>query len=400
MGYSLLNGIRVLEVAWLAGDTLGQNLADMGAEVIKLERPGEGDYVRTVGAHSLGGDEGLSFMHLDYNRGKKSVELDLKSQRGRETFLRLVEKSHIVIEGLRAGAMSRWDLGYDVLKERNPAIIFASLSGMGASGPYKDLPTHGFLYDAFTGLAAPVYRDGDDIPRVPGEKGGLLEYKAGGLYATIGVLSALIRAMQTGQGTAIDVSQTDAMALIRSEKLELAVNRDKVQRRKSYGGGEGFAESTRSSYYSTQDGKVVFVQALEAKFWDKFCRGVGRPDMLERFPGRYSYDHDPGNEVLRQELQNIFKSRPLSEWVEFFIEQDIPGGPVYNLEELLQDRHFRSRANLQEVDYPGLGPLKLATTPVRIQGEEFKVELAPTLGEHTAEVLQRLNGNEPKEGGG
>jgi crotonobetainyl-CoA:carnitine CoA-transferase CaiB-like acyl-CoA transferase len=394
MPYRLLNGVRVLEVAWLAGDAVGQHLADLGAEVIKVERPGDGDYVRTVGAFSLGGDEGLSFMHLHFNRGKKSVVLDLKGEEGRDLFLALVKRSDIVVEGLRAGAMERWNLGYEDLRKVNPAIVFCTLSGMGRTGPYKDLGTHGFLYDAYTGLAPPVNREGDDIPRAPTERGGLLEYNTGGLYATIGVLAALVRARETGEGAYIDVAQTEALALIRSEKLEVFLNRDKWVRRKSYGPGEGFAESTRASYYTTADDKVIFLQAIEDKFWRNFCVGVGRPDLYERYPSRLDYDHDPGNEPLRRELQQIFGTKDLAAWVEVFIDKDIPGGPVYDLTDVLADPQFQARGNVQDVEYPGLGTLHLTTTPIRVVGEDFAIPLAPELGQDTDEVLAWLAAGE------
>lgn len=389
MPYTLLNGIRVLEVAWLAGDAVGQHLADMGAEVIKIERPGEGDYVRTVGPFSLGGDEGVSFMHLHLNRGKKSIELDLKTEAGRQSFLGLVKTAHVVVEGLRAGAMDRWNLGYEVLRKENPSIVFCSLSGMGSTGPYKDLGTHGFLYDAFTGLAPAVYGHTDGIPRVPGEKGGLLEYNCGGLYAAIGVLAALTQAIRTGEGAMIEVAQTEAMALVRSEKLEVALNHDKVLRRKSYGGGEGFAESTRSAYYTTADDKVIFIQALETKFWQNFCRATGREDLLQKYPSTHAYDHQPGNEALRQELQGIFRTRKLAEWVQIFIAENIPGGPVYTSAELVEDPHFKARPNVREVDYPGIGPLKMTTTPIRVIDQEFDIARPPDVGQHTTEILTR-----------
>lgn len=386
MPYSMLSGVRVLEVAWLAGDAVGQQLADMGAEVIKIEHPTLGDYVRTVGPWALGGGQGLSFMHLHWNRGKKSIALDLKSPEGKATFLRLAEKSDVVLEGLRSGTLAGWGLGYDELREVNPAIVFCSLSGMGGSGPYRELPTHGFFFDAFTGLAPPRMEDGE--PYAPAERGGLLEYNAGGLYAALGVTAALVRAKQTGEGAAIDVAQTDSLALLRSEKLEVALNARKIERRASYGDGEGFANSVRSAYYRTSDDRVIFVQALERKFWENLCRAVGREDLRGRFPRDLEYDHAADDEQLRGELRAIFITRTLDEWLELFLQESIPGGPVYALEDLLDDPHFQARGHVREVEHPEFGTLYLTGTPIQVAGEEFDPALAPSLGEHTEYVLR------------
>jgi crotonobetainyl-CoA:carnitine CoA-transferase CaiB-like acyl-CoA transferase len=399
MPYQLLSGIRVVEVAWLAAGILGQHLADLGADVIKVEKPGEGDYSRTIGPVSLGTDDGLSFHYLRWNRGKKSIELDLKTPEGRETFLRLVEKADVVVEGLRAGAMDRWGLGYETLRERNPSVVFCTLSGMGASGPYEKLPMHGMAFDAYTGFMPPAYRD-DGSPRVPGEHGGLLEYNTGGLYAAVGVLGALVRAIRTGEGAMIEVAQTEALAMLRSERLEIAINADKVMRRKTYGPGEGIVESTRSTYYTTADDRIVFVQALERKFWENFCRAVGRSDLLEKYPSYVEYDHQPANAELLRELQEIFRSRTLAEWVQTFIEENIPGSPVYTVEELADDPHFKARPNVEDVEYPELGVMKLVTTPIRVNGEPFGIALAPTVGQHTAQVLAALDDDERAASGG
>jgi crotonobetainyl-CoA:carnitine CoA-transferase CaiB-like acyl-CoA transferase len=392
VAYTLLNGIRVLEVAWLAGDVAGQQLAELGAEVIKIEKPGDGDYSRTVGPVSLVTDDGLSIHHLHWNRGKKSIELDLKTPQGRDVFLKLVEKSDVVIEGLRAGALGRWGLGYEALRELKPSIVFCSLSGMGASGPYTHLPTHGFSYDAFTGLAPPAHWP-DGNPRVPGEEGALLDYNLGGVYAALGIVAAIVNALRTGEGAFIEVAQTEALAHIRSEKVDRIINRDRIKRRKSYGSGEGFATSTRSNYYSTKDDKVIFIQAIERKFWDSFCRAAGRPDLPDKYPSDIDYDHQPGLEDLRKELQEIFRTRTLDEWVQVFVDENIPGGPVYTLDELIHDRHYKARPNYEDVDIPGVGTVTLTTSPIRVGGQTFGPSPAPAVGQHNDEIAALANGS-------
>src|SRR5438874_8685510 len=185
----LLDGLRVVEVALLAPNALGMHLADLGAEVIKVEEPGRGDYTRSIGASRL---DGVSFLHLRWNRGKQSVAVDLRSADGAAVFRDLVAKSEVVIEGLRAGALARRGLGYDDLRAVNPALVFCSLSGFGQTGPYRDLATHGVAYDAYSGHAAPETTD-EGFPSIPDryvEVGTL----AGALYAATGVLAAVLRA--------------------------------------------------------------------------------------------------------------------------------------------------------------------------------------------------------------
>jgi crotonobetainyl-CoA:carnitine CoA-transferase CaiB-like acyl-CoA transferase len=390
MSYSVLRNIRVIEVSLLAADVLGQHLADLGAEVIKIESPTQPDYVRYVGPASLGGPDGLSLHHLRWNRAKESVFLDLKQPEGKLVFLDLVRQADVVIEGLRAGALSALGLGYDVLRQTNPTIVFCSLSGMGSEGPYKELPTHGFLFDAFTGLAPPEYTEDPDQPRAPATEGGFIEYNAGGLFGAVAVLSGVIRALQTGEGCSIDIAQIDAIAYMEGEQLEKALNGEKIYRRSNYGDGQGIQNSVRSNYYKTSDQRVVLFQALERKFWENFCDAIGQPGLRTRFPEDRDYDLASGDEDLRRELETIFSTRTLTEWVQFFIEHNIPGGPVYEISELVEDQHYLARGNIASVNYDSLGEIKLVTTPIKFMNEQFDMRRAPTPGDTTRLVLARL----------
>jgi crotonobetainyl-CoA:carnitine CoA-transferase CaiB-like acyl-CoA transferase len=152
--FTLLNGVRVLEVSLLAPDTAGQHLADLGADVLKVEPPGRGDYVRQVGTTFL---DGISLMHRRWNRGKQSIVLDLKADKERELFLTLARRCDVMIDGLRSGALEDLGLGYEELSRSHPTLVYCSLSGLGTSGPYRRLATHGLFYDAYAGLAPPDY---------------------------------------------------------------------------------------------------------------------------------------------------------------------------------------------------------------------------------------------------
>jgi len=391
MGYGLLRDIRVLEVALLAPDTAGRNLGDMGAEVIKIEAPPEGDYIRRLGSVSVGGPDGISLAHLNWNRGKKSLGLNLRTPSGRRIFLDLVAKSDVVVDGLRAGALDRLDLGYDTLNSVNPRIVYCSLSGLGRNGPYSRLATHGTFYDAYVGLKPPVYAS-DGTPRMP-STGDSIGIEAGGLYATIAILAAIIRALRTGQGSLVEVAEADAAAAFVSTQVESAVNN--ATDRDAAGGG--LSESVRYNYYRTGDGRCILFQALEAKFWENFCTGIGRSDLLDRFPGRQPADHAAGNEELRGELQRIFGTRTQDEWVDFFLAQNIPGGPVHEPGTLVQDRHFEERGLMYEVQHPRLGSLKLFGTPIKVDGESFAADAAPGFGESTDAVLHDVLGMDDTE---
>jgi crotonobetainyl-CoA:carnitine CoA-transferase CaiB-like acyl-CoA transferase len=378
--YDLLKGVRVVEVALLATDTLGQHLADLGAEVIKIEQPPRGDYVRELGSTFAGS---TSLMHLRWNRGKQSVAIDLKVPAGRDTFIALVKKSHVLIDGLRAGALDRLELGYETIKLLKPSLVYCSLSGVGRDGPYRRLATHGVFFDSFAGLAPPVYPNIDGIPRIPSDftPVGML---AGGMYGAIGVLAALVRSISTGEGALIDVAEADAAASWVSDRVERAVNSFNVA---ALG---GLGHGVRYSYYKTADERVILFQASEAKFWDNFCTGVGRLDLLQQFPSRPVGDHASGNETLRQELKQIFLTRSQADWVTFFIEHNVPGGPVHEADELATDPQFTARNMLYEVIHPEAGTLRLVSTPIKVVGEEFSVSPAPRMGQDTEAVLRRI----------
>jgi crotonobetainyl-CoA:carnitine CoA-transferase CaiB-like acyl-CoA transferase len=248
------------------------------------------------------------------------------------------------------------------------------------------LATHGTFYDAYVGLKPPLNAS-DGTPRMPAT-GDSIGIEAGGLYATLGILAAVIRALQTGRGSLVEVAEADAAAAFVSTQLESAVNN--AADRDAAGGG--LSGSVRYNYYRAGDGRCVLFQALEAKFWENFCNGIGRPDLLERFPSRQPADHAAGNEELRAELQRIFATRTQDEWVDFFLTQNIPGGPVHEPGTLVLDRHFEERRLMYEVQHPTLGLLKLFGTPIKVEGETFAADAAPGFGDSTDAVLREVLG--------
>jgi len=384
MTYSLLSGVRVLELSLLAPDLLGMHLADLGAEVIKVEQPPRGDYVREIGGNHVGG---ISLMHLRWNRGKRSLALDLKRPEGRKLLHELVAKAHVVIDGLRMGAAQRCGAGYDELRALNPALVYCSLSGTGRTGPYVKLATHGVAYDAFAGLAPPVQSD-DGAPRVPIYT--TVGMQAAPLYAAMAVCAALVRARESGQGCWIDIAELDGAVAWQAERLGGVPG-------VAASGPPDFGPSVRYQYYATADDRFILFQATERKFWRNFCGAVGRMDLFDTKPGADVGDHARGDEALRTELAAIFRTRTQADWVTLFIDANVAGGPVHSVDELPDDPHVKARELLTEQPHPVAPNLRLFTTPVRIAGEHFGASPAPTVGEHTVEILADVLGRSSDE---
>ena len=378
--YSLLEGVRVLELSLLAPDLLGMHLADLGAEVIKIEQPPRGDYLREIGSRKL---HGLNLMHLRWNRGKKSVALDLKRQEGQALLHRLTERSQVLINGLRAGAAERCGAGYPTISKLNPAIVYCSLSGTGQSGPYSRLATHGVAYDAFAGLAAPTMH-ADGTPRIPGSYVPVGMFSAP-LYAAVAVCAALTQAARTGKGAYVEIAEMDAAVSWQAERIDASLNSTVAET-------ADMTDAVRYQYYWTSDDQIVLFQASERKFWRNFCDAIGRMDLFGEKPGAAAGDHARGDEELRKQLVAIFRAHTREEWVRFFIEHDLPGGPVYDPQEIPHDQHFRARDLLFDQNHPIAGQVRLFGTPVKIPSEPFSPSPAPGLGENTDEVLTSLLG--------
>jgi crotonobetainyl-CoA:carnitine CoA-transferase CaiB-like acyl-CoA transferase len=377
--YPLLNGVRVLELALLAPDLVGMHLADLGAEVIKVEPPGAGDYLREIGARKLAG---INLMHLRWNRGKKSIALDLKRPEGQGLLQRLASHCDVVIDGLRAGAAARCGADYETLRVVNPRIVYCSISGAGQTGPYSRLATHGVAYDAFAALAPPsIHADGS--PRIPPHT--QVGMHAAPLYAAMVVCAALVESARTGRGRHVEVAELDAAASWHAERIDAALNQVASD-------APNMSDAVRYQYYRTADDRVLIFQASERKFWRNFCAAVGRMDLFEARPGAPFGDHARGDEELRRELTRIFRARTRDQWIELFIAHDVPGGPVHSADELPDDPHFRARELLFEQDHPLAGRLRLFATPVKVPGERFSATAAPDVGQHTEEVLGRVLG--------
>ncbi len=387
-----LAGLRVIESSLLGPAAITTHLADLGAEVIKVESPA-GDYIREMTWPII---QGTSLLHLHINRGKRSLTLDLRTPEAVEIYLDLVRDAEVVIEAMRPGSLARRGLSYEKLREVNPQIVFCNVSGYGMTGPYKDMPSHGVAFDTWAGLVNPAY-DEEGFCYI--SEHASMGMHAGPLFGALSVLAGVMRARQTGEGCSMEIGQSDAAAYMdwyRSEswkayerpESEVTGNKsDDYARREP--GIAGMKEGVRYQIYESSDGHVLFM-ASEQAFWKNFCEGVGRLDVFERWPGAKFADHARGNRELQTILREIFRERSSADWIQFGNEHNTPIAPVNTPRTLAQDPQFKHRFPWYPASEHGADMLPF---PVKFLDEELPVPAwAPTVGEHNQRVLAEVLG--------
>jgi len=376
-----LAGVRVLDISQvMAGPFACMLLADMGADVIKIEPPGGGDQARGSMGFKMKGPDSMGFLNM--NRNKRSLAINLKSSAGRELVLRMVKDADILVENYRPGAMNRLGLGYEVLKEINPRLVYTSISGFGQTGPWADRPGFDLMAQAMSGVMS-----------VTGYPGGL-PVKAGvpvadigcALFAIYGTLSAYIGAKATGQGQYIDASLFEsAMAFSIWDISEY------------WGTGKqpeplGTANKMTAPYQAMASADGYFVMgANNQKLWLKLCALMGRQDLAvdERF---LTISLRLANrEVLVAELERSFVQQPKDHWVEMLLAAGIPAGPILTYPEAFESEHGNVRAMRMEIDHPIEGKVPNIGFAVKMSGTPQQVRRhPPLLGEHNKELLAEL----------
>lgn len=368
-----LDGIRVVDLTrLLPGPYATQLLADMGAEVIKVEDPEVGDYARFTEPMTEN-DVGAVFSAV--NRGKKSVTLDLKDEEGLEAFYALVRDADVVFEQFRPGVAERLGVGYDAVHEENPDIVYCSLSGYGQEGPYSDRVGHDINYAGFAGFVDMTRTSSDDPPTTPGFPIGDM---AGGTFATLSIVSALLeRELSGAGGNYIDVSMTDAV-LSYSQAVSCLANNDGDPR-------PGETELTGKfpcyDVYQTADDRYVTIAALEPKFWRELCDALGHEELIEK----HRAEDEATREAVREVLAETFASRTREAWEAELGEKDVMLGLVKTPRETLEDPHIKRRGIVRGGDQ---GPQRIGY-PARVErGLTGVEERVPEMGEHTDEVLE------------
>jgi alpha-methylacyl-CoA racemase len=379
-----LEGVRVLDLSrLLPGGFCSLLLADFGADVLKVEDTGMGDYIRWSPPYYEGThDSAKSALFLSLNRNKRSIRLDLKSDGGREALLRLIGEYDVVLESFRPGVLDRLGVGYEQMRERNPGIVYCAISGYGQTGPKRDASGHDMNYLGLIGLLGLTGAQGGEPVQAAGQ---IADLGGGALMAAFGIMAALRERdgapghPGSGEGQMVDVSMSDG-ALSWLAMVAGAYFADGGVPRRGDLPLAGALVCYRP--YECADGWVS-LGALEPKFWQAWCRGVGREDLVAMQFER------PGSEAHTQ-VQEIFKGRTRAEWEAFARKHDCCLEPVLELDEALDSELVRAREMVVELNQPGaerpvrqLGiPVKLTRTP----GEHARLP-GPALGEHTEEVL-------------
>lgn len=396
----LLSGIRVLESAQLFnGDTLGALLGDLGADVIKIESPFRGDYLRDflgqVTPHN-------SPAHMQINKNKRSVALDLRKDEGRELFWKLLATADVFVDGNSADAMEQLGVGYQAQKAHRPQIIYCQYTGYGATGPYSTIPTHGQMMNAAAG-ATLLETDEEGFVRPsqrPMEFGGIAAggegTSTGATFAALHVAAALVSRDRTGEGCYIDVAASEAVISGAWIAATYQLNNDRIADRRSLPAPVDPKGTTSAKYqfYRTSDEKFVLFCCIEPKFWENFCRLAGREDLLgESESGPVDFAVTGGAEqTLRREIQKIIETRTQKEWVALAAEHDLAIGPALQDNEMRDDPQLSARGTFIEAVHPVAGPFTHVTLPALVNGKrstEIRYH-APALGEQTNQILTEL----------
>jgi len=383
-----LQGIRVLDLTWvLAGPFASMILGDLGADVIKVERPPYGDVARTTGPIV----NGESCYFFSINRGKKSVCLDLKAERGRELFLRLVGLSDVLMENFTPGTMDKLGLGYAVLQKRNPRLIYAATSGFGQTGPERLRPALDVVVQGMGGVMS-ITGEPDGPPLRPGLSLGDI---AAGLYTAIGVLAALHERERSGQGQMIDIAMLDCQVAI----LENAFIRYFATGELPKPIGSRHPLATPFQAFPTRDGWIVLALSWGVENqWELFCATIARVDLIDdpRFdtPALRTEHHAELEPILNEAM----RQKTTSEWLREFDAIGLPCGPLNNIAQAAEQPQVAARRMLVEVEHPRIGRLKLPDTPVKLSRTPGGIKgPSPALGQDTYEVLSSLLGLSAEE---
>lgn len=372
-----LTGIKVLEMASvITGPFAGMLLADLGGEVTKVEMPGTGDYFR-----QWDGKEGsVRPAFAAYNRGKKSVTINVQIESGREVYRRLAADMDVVLENFRPGTLDRLGVGYEAIRSINPRVIYCSITGMGSTGPDRDRPTYDAIAQAMSGLWSQL----TDMKH-PEPGGPALCDQLGGLYAAYGILGALVGRSTTGQGQKLEVSMLSAAIAFQPTAVADYLMEGEV--------ADKLSRPHRSQSYAfvASDGLPLAIHlSTPQKFWSGLAEAVGRPDLVTdpRFATKASRIRNYN--ALRDLLAEIFATRPRDEWLERLRERDVPAGPIYTIAETLADRQVRHLEMIQTFGQ-GARALTLVGYAAKYGATACQPGLpVPYVGEHTEPVLTGL----------
>jgi formyl-CoA transferase len=377
-----LEGLRVVDLTRvLSGPYCTMQLGDMGAEVIKVEQPGKGDDTRAF-APPYQGDQAAYF--LSVNRNKKSITLDMKSEAGKEVLWRLIDRSDILVENFRPGAMDRLGFGYETVRKRRPAMVYASISGFGASGPQRDRPGYDVIVQGEAGImdiTGP--QDG-----APYKVGAAVADLVSGLYAVQGILAALYAAKATGVGQHVDISMYEAVASLLTFNAGIYFATGEPPRRR------GNAHPTIVPYetFEAADGWINLGVAND-DLWRRFCKAAETPDLVDDPRFARAADRVRNREVLVPLVRSLIKQRTRDEWLRRLDKAGVPAGAIRTVGEVCDSDLLKARGMIAEMQHTSAGMVKAVKNAMHLSGTPLDAYAAPPqLGQHTREVLTGLLG--------
>src|ERR671916_403457 len=376
-----LEKLKVLDLTQvMAGPFCCQLLADMGADVTKVEPPGTGDQARQAMGFKLKGEDTVAFLAV--NRNKKSVTLNLKEDKAREIFYRLAREADVLVENFRPGVTKKLGIDYETLKEINPRLIYASISGFGQTGPHAMRAGYDLIAQGMSGVMSVTGEPGGP----PAKCGIPIGDLSAGLFCAFGILTAYIAREETGRGQYIDTSLFEgALAFSIWETAELWATGRIPQ-------PLGSAHRLNAPYQAlkTRDG-YLNVGPNNQRLWTRFCEVLGREDLTQ--DKRFSTNEDRMNhrEELVEELESVLKERDTDEWEKVLLEEGVPVGPIYNYKQVFEDPHTQAREMVVEIEHPVEGTMRSLGIPVKLSETPGDIRRpAPLLGEHTEETLAEL----------
>jgi crotonobetainyl-CoA:carnitine CoA-transferase CaiB-like acyl-CoA transferase len=383
-GPAPLTGIKVLDLTKLApGPFCTMILADLGAEVIKIEEPGppSGRRAQQAGTAVVQGP-GAGFSGSPFNalnRNKKSIGLNLKTQPGKEIYLRLAMRADVIVEEYRPGVAERLGVGWEKLSARNPKLIYCAITGFGQTGPYRNHVGHDLNYIATAGVLSLLGRPGQP-PTIPHNL--IADYAGGGFHGAIGVLAALIARQQTGRGQYVDISMMDGSLALLTQTFSTFFAGGNLPRR-----GETPLDGGIPNYntYLTKDDKYITIGSIEPWFFANLCRALGREDFIP-----HEFDSAKREEIFKFFIE-AFRTKTRDEWFEILSKTDICVGRMLTLDEVPSDPQVKARNMIVEVEGPGGQKIKQVGIPVKLSETPGSIRsLAPAIGQHSEEILTGL----------
>lgn len=373
----VLDNLKVLDLTRvLAGPYCTMILGDMGAEIIKVERPKTGDDSRAFGPFI--NDESAYFMSI--NRNKKSITINLKEEKGKKILKELVKASDIIVENFKPGTMEKLGLGYDVLKEINPGIIYCAISGFGHTGPYSKRPAYDAVVQAMGGLMSITGQEDGKPTRVGSSIGDI----TAGLYGAIGILRALNKKNKTGMGEMIDVAMLDCQVSI----LENAIARYVVTKEVPKPKGNRHSSIVPFETFSTKDGELM-IAAGNDKLWKSLCKCIEREDLIDDNKFKTNPDRNANYNELKIILHEALIEKTTAQWQKILDASGVPNGPINTIDKVLEDEHIKQRDMIVSIDHPKAGNVLAPGSPIKFKNDPNTIKKAsPLIGEETIEILK------------